>query len=68
MRICRTGTEVARDVPSSFIADAEGTLWLGMGNGLVLRQQAGAWKEFNRTNRVPFSYIYCLAQRPPGEI
>ena len=54
--------------PSSFFADAEGTVWIGMGNGVVLRRQAGAWKEFNQTNGVPFSYIYCFAQGPSGEI
>ena len=54
--------------PSSFLVDAEGTLWIGMGNGVVLRRHAGEWQEFNQTNGVPFSYIYCLAQGKPGEI
>jgi PAS domain S-box-containing protein len=39
-----------------------------MGNGVVLRRHAGEWQEFNQTNGVPFSYIYCLAQGHPGEI
>jgi PAS domain S-box-containing protein len=54
--------------PSSFFADAEGTVWIGMGNGVVLCRQADAWKEFNQTDGVPFSYIYCFAQGPAGEI
>ncbi|MBL9145127.1 MAG: PAS domain S-box protein [Verrucomicrobiaceae bacterium] len=54
--------------PSSLFVDAEGALWLGMGNGVVLRRQAGVWKEFNQTDGVPFSYIYCFAQGPSGEI
>ena len=29
--------------PSSFLADSKGTLWIGMGNGVVLCRQAGAW-------------------------
>ena len=54
--------------PSSFLVDAEGSLWIGMGNGVVLRRQAGAWKEFNEADGVPFSYIYCMARGPSGEI
>ncbi|MGA2500944.1 MAG: two-component regulator propeller domain-containing protein, partial [Tepidisphaeraceae bacterium] len=54
--------------PSSLLVDADGALWLGMGNGVVLRRHAGAWQEFNQTHGVPFSYIYCMAQAPSGEI
>jgi len=53
--------------PSSFLVDAEGALWIGMGNGVVLRRHAGEWQEFNQTNGVPFSYIYCLRKDIQGK-
>ena len=54
--------------PSSLLVDAAGALWLGMGNGVVLRRHEGGWREFNSADGVPFSYIHCLAQGQSGEI
>jgi signal transduction histidine kinase/ligand-binding sensor domain-containing protein len=54
--------------PSSYLVDAEGAVWIGMGNGVVLRRHGGKWQEFNTEQGVPFSFIYCLAQGPSGEI
>jgi PAS domain S-box-containing protein len=54
--------------PWSFLLDTQGALWIGMGNGVVMRRQEGKWTEFNRTNGLPFSYVGWLAQGPSGEI
>lgn len=54
--------------PSSFLVDRSGALWLGMGNHVVMRRQGGIWTEFNKEHGVPFSFIYCMAEGPEGEI
>ena len=54
--------------PWSFLLDTQGALWIGMGNGVVMRRHDGQWTEFNRTNGLPLSYVGCLTQGPSGEI
>ncbi len=54
--------------PPSLLVDAEGDVWAGMGDGIVLRRHNGVWIEFNESHGLPFSYIYCLAQGVGGEI
>ena len=52
----------------SLVVDTEGALWVSIGNGMVLRRQAGNWTVFNKTHGLPFSFVRCLAQGAPGEI
>ena len=54
--------------PSSMLVDAEGDVWAGMGNGIVLRRHRGAWIEYNESDGVPFSYVFCMAEGMAGEI
>jgi len=50
------------------VLDHEGALWVSIGNGMVLRRDAGNWTVFNETHGLPFSYIYCLAEGALGEM
>ncbi len=54
--------------PYALLVDSRGALWAGIGNGKVLRRDAGGWTEFNESQGVPYSFIYCLAEGAPGEI
>ena len=54
--------------PSSLLVDADGEVWAGLGNGMVLRRREGAWIEHNESHGVPFSYVHCMAQGVAGEV
>ncbi|MEO8352005.1 MAG: ATP-binding protein [Chthoniobacteraceae bacterium] len=50
------------------VLDYAGSLWVSIGNGMVLRLDAGKWTIFKETHGLPYSYIYCLTEGVPGEI
>ena len=54
--------------PASLLVDADGDVWAGMGDGIVLRRHAGAWTVYDESHGLPFSYVFCMAQGAAGEI
>ncbi len=54
--------------PSSLLVTADGDVWAGMGDGIVLRRQGESWREYSKSHGLPASFIYCLAQTGSGEV
>ncbi|GJM17974.1 MAG: hypothetical protein DHS20C14_01870 [Phycisphaeraceae bacterium] len=54
--------------PSALLVDSGGDLWASVGNGVLLTLRGGRWSEYTTSDGVPMSFLYCLAERVPGEI
>ncbi len=56
--------------PSAYalLADTAGDLWVSVGGGRVLRRHHDQWIEYNPSDGLPNSFIYCFAEGPDGEI
>ncbi len=52
----------------SLLADREGGVWAGMGNGCMWEMRDGSWKKLDTRDGLPFSSFECLAQSGDGTI
>jgi signal transduction histidine kinase/ligand-binding sensor domain-containing protein len=55
-------------IAESLLADRQGRLWVGIGNGVVLCQENNAWRVYDQTNGVPFAFITSMAQDRDGTV
>lgn len=55
-------------IGEAMFQDHEGRLWVGIGNGMVLRQDGETWRMFNEADGLPFAYITSFAEDSSGSI
>ena len=48
--------------------DRNENLWVGIGNGVVLRHDKKQWQIFSETNGLPFAFITCMTEDSDGTV
>ncbi len=52
----------------SLYEDRAGRLWIGIGNGMMLRRDGDQWKTFSEDDGLPFAYITSITEDAAGTL